>query len=40
MLLLTAIVSATATSVELFCSGVTAGVTIYSIYRTGKKIKI
>lgn len=40
MLLFTAIVSAAASSIELFCSGVTTGVGIYSIYRTGKKVKI
>lgn len=40
MLLFTAIVSATASTIELFCSGVTTGVAIYSIYRTGRKVKI
>jgi hypothetical protein len=38
MLFLTAISTITVT--ELFCAGVTTAVTTYSIYRTGKKIKI
>jgi hypothetical protein len=38
MLLLATLVSATAT--ELFCSGVSTAITMYSIYRTGKKIKV